>query len=297
MVEGLHIAAELPLAAYRIGDGSRGRGPIVFASPHSGRHYPDRLLRQSRLSPREIRRGEDALVDELLAGVAAAHAPVIAAAYGRAYLDLNRDPGELDPAMFEGGLPAAMLRASERVTAGLGVIPRDVAPGRAIYARALPAGEAARRIAEAHAPFHAALAGLLDAARARHGFAVLVDCHSMPTPAGPGAPQIVVGDLHGRAAAPALVDLVVELLGGGGLRVARNAPYAGAFTLERYGAPAMGRHAVQIEIDRALYLDQERLTPGAGFDATAALLGALAAGLAAAAGSLGLRPAPRLAAE
>ena len=297
MLERRHIRAEEKIAAYMIEGERAPSGAIVFASPHSGRHYPPQLLRQSRLSAREIRRGEDALVDALLGGVARLGVPVIAANYARAYLDLNRDPAELDPAMFEGGLATATVRATERVAVGLGVVPRDVAPGRPIYARPLPSGEGARRIAEAHTPFHAALDTLLAAARARHGYAVLVDCHSMPTPAGPKAPDIVIGDLHGRAAAPALVDLIAGLFDQRGLSVARNAPYAGAYTLERHGAPAAGVHAVQIEIDRALYLDQERLLPAAGFAAMAETMAWLASALLDRVPVLRLQPDVRLAAE
>lgn len=296
MVERRLIEAEA-IAAYRLETAVAPAGPLVFASPHSGRHYPLRFMRQSQLSSREIRRGEDALVDQLLGGVAALGVPVLCATYARAYLDLNRDPGELDPAMFAGGLPAGNLRASERVAVGLGVLPRDVAPGRPIYARALPPGEAALRIEEAHTPFHDTLARLLEAARARHGYAILVDCHSMPAPVGPHAPAIVIGDLHGRAAAPALVDLVAALFTARGHSVARNAPYAGAYTLERHGVPAAGLHAVQIEIDRALYLDQERLAPAPGFAAVAETMRWFARSLLAGVEALRLAPELRLAAE
>lgn len=250
-------------------------GPVLFASSHSGRFYPPGMLRRARLAERDIRRSEDALVDLLLGGVAQAY-PIITAAYGRAYLDLNRDPAELDPDMFTPALPAAAVKASERVAVGLGVVPRSVGPGRNIYARPLPAHEADRRIAEVHTPWHNAVARHLADAVGAHGHAVLIDCHSMPGAERREAANIVVGDLHGRSAAPALVALVADHLRLRGYRVARNQPYAGAYTLERHGRPEFGTHAIQIEIDRGLYMDEERLVPAAGFSKVADDLAGLA---------------------
>lgn len=262
--------------------------PLVFASPHSGRHYPVKFLAQARISAYELRRAEDALVDTLLDGVAAAAIPVLAARFARAYVDVNRDPAELDPAMFDPPLAVAALRASDRVAAGLGAIPRSVGPGGAIYGGPLPAAEAAARLAEVHAPWHTELATRLAAARARHGYAILVDCHSMPSQAGGNPPAIVIGDLQGRAAAPALVGWVARWFEAERLSVAINAPYAGAYALERHGAPWAGVHGIQIEIDRALYLDQARLLPTRGFAAMAARMTRFAAALGAAAGGLEL---------
>jgi N-formylglutamate deformylase len=245
------------IAAFtRSGDGD-GRWPLVVTSPHSGRHYPPALLAASRLAPMQLRRAEDALVDALLDGIAGV--PVLAATHARTWVDLNRRPDELDPAMFDGPL-ALPVAITERVVAGLGVLPRLAGQGLAIYARPLPAGEAAARLAAIHTPWHDEVAGLLAAARARHGAALLLDCHSMPTPAGPRPPQIVIGDSLGRSAAPAIVALVADHFRGLGWRVAMNVPYAGGHTTVHHGQPATGIHAVQIEIDRALYLDPHRLT-------------------------------------
>lgn len=279
--------------------GGAARPPaLVFASPHSGTYYPPELVAAARVDLAELRRGEDALVDRLLAGVAGPDAITVSARHARAYVDLNRDPGELDPEMFAPPLPAATLRASDRVAAGLGVIPRALSPGQPIYAAPLPASEAAARLAAAHAPWHALIEARLAAARAAHGYAILIDCHSMPTPPGARPPAIVVGDLQGRSAAPALVVLAEALLRARGLSVARNDPYAGAYTLERHGRPWAGTHAIQLEIDRARYLDSGGRAPGRGFAAMQGHLAALAAGLADGAARLALgAPAARLAAE
>ena len=254
------------------GDGD-GRWPLVIASPHSGRHYPQALLAGSRLTLAQLRRAEDALVDALLDGIAGV--PVLAATHARCWLDLNRRPDELDPAMFDAPLPVPVTQ-TERVQAGLGVIPRLAGHGLEINARRLPAGEAAARLATLHAPWHTRLAALLALARARHGSALLVDCHSMPSPGGPRPPQIVLGDCHGQSAAPAIMDAIEDHFRRAGWRVARNAPYAGGHTTQAHGRPVQGIHAVQIEIDRALYLDSHRLTLHAGAGKVRAALTALA---------------------
>ena len=269
--------------------------PLLFSTSHSGRFYPPAMLRRARLPAREIRRAEDALVDKLLTAVSARF-PVIAANYARAYLDLNRDPAELDPDMFNPPLAPGPLKRSDRVAAGLGVLPRTIGPGRGIYARPLPADEADRRIAAVHSPWHAEITARLEASVARYGHAILIDCHSMP-PTEANGPHAVIGDLFGRSAAPALVDFIEAWLAGRGYRVTRNVPYAGAYTLERHGHPAGGVHAVQIELDRTLYLDQARLVPTAGFAALAADLAGLADAIEAARPQLALSKTWRLAAE
>jgi N-formylglutamate amidohydrolase len=238
-----------------------GRWPLLLTSPHSGRHYPPALLAASRLSLLQLRRSEDAFVDALLDGIAGV--PVLAASHARSWIDLNRRPDELDPAMFDGplNLPVAM---TERVLAGLGVIPRLAGHGLDIYGRALSASEAAARLASLHAPWHDRVSSILGAARATHGAALLIDCHSMPSPTGPRPPQIVLGDCHGRSAHPAIVLAMEDHFRRAGWRVARNAPYAGGHTTHHHGQPACGIHAVQIEIDRALYLEKHRLTLHAG---------------------------------
>jgi len=275
--------------------GPDGASALLFATSHSGRFYPPAMLRRARLPAREIRRAEDALVDTLLTAVSQSF-PVIAATYARAYVDLNRDPAELDPDMFHPPLAPGVLKPSDRVAAGLGVLPRSVGPGRGIYARPLPPEEAEERIGGIHTPWHGAIAERLVAAVEQHGHAILIDCHSMPSN-GRGAPQVVIGDLHGVAAGSSLVRFIEGWLLKRGYRVALNVPYAGAYTLERHGRPAYGTHAVQIELDRALYLDQERLIPSAGFVRLAEDLAALALALDAARPGLGLEAPWRLAAE
>jgi N-formylglutamate amidohydrolase len=246
-----------------------GRWPLFITSPHSGRHYPPGFLAASRLTLAELRRAEDALVDGLLDGIAGV--PVLAASHARSWLDLNRAADELDPAMFDGPLPGPVA-GGPRVAAGLGVIPRLAAQGLEIYARPLPASEAEARIASHHRPWHALVAAQLAAARAQHGAALLIDVHSMPPPTGPRPPQIVLGDCHGSSAHPAIVALMEAYFRRAGWRVARNQPYAGGYTTHHHGRPASGIHAVQIEICRSLYLDQQRLLPTHGADRVRAAL-------------------------
>jgi N-formylglutamate amidohydrolase len=245
--------------------------PLVFASPHSGRLYPEAAGFDPDLSELSLRSAEDALVDRLIDGAPGRGIPVLLATHGRAWLDLNRAPTDLDPTLID-DLPAG-TEGGPRAQAGYGVVPRLTGDGRALYGRRLARAEAADRIETAHRAYHAALDALMQAARARHGVAVLIDWHSMPGPnPSPPAkrpvaafPQIVLGDRHGGACATALTRRVSALLGGEGLRVALNHPYAGGWTTERWGRPGEGFHALQIEISRALYLDEARLQPGPGW--------------------------------
>ena len=261
------------------------RSPLVFASPHSGRHYPPDMMAASLLDAAAIRLSEDAYVDELILGAVDHGAAVIAAAFARAYIDVNREPYELDATMFEDELPDFARGRSARVAAGLGSIARIVAEGHEIYSRKLTFAEARRRIELVHRPYHAALEALLAQARAAFGVAVLVDWHSMPAAAartygqsgdfgsgpgrrgmsGAGACDLVLGDRFGTACAPAITNLVERELEAMGYRVARNAPYAGGYTTEFYGKPAARTHALQIEINRGLYLDEASLEPREGF--------------------------------
>lgn len=284
---------------FTIVPGSTPPGPLVLASPHSGRGYPAAFLAQTRLTMAQLRRAEDAFVAELLESAASRGVPLIAAHFGRAWLDLNRDEHELDPAMFVDPLEVHPAQASIRVAAGLGVVPRIAAQGLEIYpGRVLSAG-ARERISTVHRPYHAALAGLLDAARAEHGFAVLLDCHSMPTPppVEGGAPQIVIGDLFGVAAAAPLVAVIEAHFRRAGFRVARNAPYAGGYTTARHGQVAAGTHAVQIEIDRALYMNPTQLVRHMGFARIEQVLSDLAASLIETVREMGLGPPFACAAE
>ncbi len=266
-----------------------GRWPLVLASPHSGQDYPAAFLAASRLSRAQLRRAEDPYVDQLIAGVV--DVPVLTARYGRAFLDLNRAASELDPAMFDTALPLPVT-VTDRVAAGLGVLPRVAAYGYDIYRRRLDPAEAVHRLTQLHRPWHDRISALLALAQARHGHAILLDCHSMPQPAGVMPPHIVLGDRFGSSAAPALVALIEQHFREAGWRVARNRPYAGGYTTEYHAGVANGIHTVQIEIDRNLYMDPNKLTPHAGFVRVAEVMTALVPRLIAAAPMLGLGAGP-----
>ena len=251
--------------------------PLVFASPHSGQVYPEDM--NPALDSLRIRRSEDARVDDLIGQAPAFGAPVICALTARAYLDVNRDPAELDPQLFAGALPAEANALSPRVAAGLGVVARVASGGAEIYDRRLSLEEGLGRIARLHGPYHDALGRLLARARAAHGFAVLIDWHSMPQSAAPGV-DFVLGDRFGGACSPGLTGLVERLLGEAGYRTARNAPFAGGYTTEHYGRPDRRTHALQVEINRGLYLDEAKLETTAGFGRLRDTLGRVIARLA-----------------
>lgn len=239
---------------------------LVFSSPHSGREYPSDFLESARLDARTLRNSEDAFVDRLIAQAPRSGAPLLMARYPRAFLDLNRAADELDPAIIEGaGRHAAR---SVRVAAGLGVIPRVVSEGQVIRDGKIPLHEALERIQSYHAPFHARLAALLQSQRRRFGMAVLMDCHSMPHSALAGAPKVrgrtpdvVLGDRYGAACDRWITAEVQEALIAEGFTVASNAPFAGGYITQTYGRPGRSVHALQIEIDRALYMDEARIEP------------------------------------
>ena len=234
--------------------------PIVFDSPHSGSRYPRKFLEASRLDPMTLRRSEDCFVDELVVPCVAIGSPLLRARFPRAYLDVNREPYELDPQMFEGRLPDFANTRSLRVAAGLGAIPRVVGDAQPIYRGPIPVAEGLARIAALHRPYHARLAALLERARERFGFAILLDCHSMPSSSVEGGGcDIVLGDRFGSSSAGWVLDTLEQSLRDSGLGVRRNKPYAGGYITERHGAPTQGRHAVQIEINRALYMDERRI--------------------------------------
>jgi N-formylglutamate amidohydrolase len=237
--------------------------PFVFASPHSGRLYPASFLAGSRLNPVSLRRSEDAFVDELFAAVVDLGAPLLAARFPRAYLDVNRSPAELDAAMFDGRLPLAVDATSPRVNAGLGVIPRVVRDGAEIYREKLATREVEERLSKLYRPYHAALTRLIEQTHARFAMAVTIDCHSMPSAA--VVPDIVLGDRYGISASPLLLRQAENAFKACGFTVARNAPYAGGYTTHLHGRPARGVHALQIEINRALYLDEETIQPSPRF--------------------------------
>ncbi|EAQ08128.1 N-formylglutamate amidohydrolase [Yoonia vestfoldensis] len=270
---------------------------VVFASPHSGRDYPASFLRRAVLDAQEIRSSEDAFVDLLFASAPLHGAPFLTATAPRAFLDLNRGPDEFDPALIEG---VRRNIHNPRVASGLGVIPRVVANGRQIYRGKLTLVEAHQRIIQYWRPYHDRLQMLIDQSINDFGQAVLIDCHSMPHealenmgPPGAGRPDVVLGDRFGATASGAVMDQVEAAFIAAGLKVARNMPFAGAYITQHYGRPSRNQHAIQVEIDRALYMHETTLTPSAGFDAFRDLLDGVIAALA----NIGRVPAVRVAAE
>jgi N-formylglutamate amidohydrolase len=257
--------------------------PLVVASPHSGADYPDDFLTAARLDPLTLRRSEDCFVDEIFAAAPELGAPLIAARFPRAYLDANREAWELDPTMFADLLPGFVNMRSPRVRMGLGTIARVVASGEEIYARKLRFAEARSRVESLYYPYHHALRGLVDETAAAFGGYLLIDCHSMPSAAsalsGQDGADIVLGDCHGASCAPQLVEAARSLLAQRNFAVALNAPYAGGFTTSHYGNPRRGRHALQIEINRALYMDERSYQRKPGFDRLKAEMTALIAHL------------------
>jgi N-formylglutamate amidohydrolase len=249
------------------------RGPFVFNSPHSGSHYPARFLAMIRLDRMSIRRSEDCYVDELFAGAAALGAPLLSANFPRAYLDVNREPWELDPRMFAEPLPPFANARTARVAGGLGTIPKIVGEGQDIYPAKLPLGEAVSRIDAIYKPYHQRLRSLVMQAHSRFGRAILIDCHSMPASIRVGEtgvrPDFIIGDRFGAAAAAGLSEQAIAILTGMGYTVAHNKPYAGGFITEHYGRPGRGLHAIQIEINRGLYMNERTYQKSAGFDALA----------------------------
>ncbi|MBV1704709.1 MAG: N-formylglutamate amidohydrolase [Hyphomicrobiales bacterium] len=252
--------------AFEVAGPSEPATPLVVCSPPSGRHYPPGFVRSARLDPLALRRSEDAYVDRLIAGAEAAGATCLTANFPRAWLDVNREPYELDPRMFRGRLPSFANTRSLRVASGLGAIPRVVADSQEIYSERMGVDEGMARIEGVHRPFHATLRGLVDRARRRFGLCVLVDCHSMPSiscasPEGGRRPDFVIGDRYGQSSAPVWVGAVEAALRGRGRETSRNRPYAGGYITERYGEPSAGVHAVQVEVNRALYMDEATVTP------------------------------------
>ncbi len=274
----------MPQRAFHIKHPEKRTTSVVFASPHSGRNYPQSFLRKTLLGEHSVRSSEDAFVDQLFDCVPQYGAPLIMAGVPRAYVDLNRSPDELDPALIEGVRSAGH---NPRIASGLGVIPRVVANGKAIYNGKISMLEANRRIETYWRPYHAALRLQLDNAHREFGQAVLVDCHSMPHEAmdsvartGVRRPDVVLGDRFGAAAHESIVDRVEAAFADAGLIVTRNTPFAGAFVTQHYGRPAREQHAVQVEIDRALYMDEKSICPNENFDAFRELIERVVAGVA-----------------
>ncbi len=246
------------------------RVPFVFNSPHSGRQYSQHFLASSRLNESSIRRSEDAFVDDLFAHVVPLGAPLLRAHFPRAYLDVNREPYELDPKMFDGRLPTYANVRSIRVAGGLGTVARIVSENHEIYRHRLPVEEALGRIEEIYKPYHSTLRRLLAQTHVTFGYAVLIDCHSMPSSVKcqttDSRPDFILGDRYGTSCNGELTEYACTILRNMGYSVSRNKPYAGGFITEHYGRPASGLHALQIEINRGLYMDEGSHEPSAGFE-------------------------------
>jgi len=245
------------------------RAPLVLTSPHSGRCYPPAFLAASRLDAVAIRRSEDSFVDELFGCAPDLGVPLLAAAFPRAYCDVNREAWELDPAMFHDSLPDFVNAASPRVVAGLGTIARIVGTGEPIYRQKMLFAEAEARIAECWTPYHEALEALVQATVKKFGLCLVIDCHSMPSTPGhrnsTRLPDVVLGDVHGTSCAPQMTGFIETKLSRLGLRVRRNDPYAGGYITRHYGRPLDNVHALQIEVLRALYMDEARFEKSARF--------------------------------
>ena len=269
------------------------RGPLIFNSPHSGNIYPPAFLASARLELTQLRRSEDSFVDELFIGVVRQGFPLMRAHFPRCYIDVNREPYELDPRMFEGRLPSFANTRSMRVAGGLGTVARVVGDAQEIYDQRIPVDDALRRIDGLYKPYHRALRRLVTRVHRDFGAAILVDCHSMPSIAGsrderPRA-DVVIGDRYGTSCVAVVADTIEAALQEAGYSVSRNKPYAGGFITEHYGNPPAGLQAIQLEINRALYMDERRYEPIAPFGRLAGHLDTLAERLAAI--SLGeLRP-------
>ena len=249
--------------AFEVRQPADQRVPYVFNSPHSGRNYPPRFLNMSRLDTIAIRRSEDYFVEELFSGAVPLGAPMLMAHFPRAYLDVNREPYELDPRMFGERLPPYANSRSIRVAGGLGTIPRVVSEGIEIYNSRLPVAEAEARITGIYKPYHQTLRDLLAQTHRRFGFAVLIDCHSMPASVRYGQdgvrPDFIIGDRFGTSASRDLSEAAISILSGMGYLVTSNKPYAGGFITEHYGRPLKGLHALQIEVNRGLYMDERTI--------------------------------------
>lgn len=261
----------MPAAAYDAILPARQSSCVVFASPHSGRDYTWSFLRKSVLNEHAIRSSEDAFVDQLFDCAPQFGATFLKAGAPRAFVDFNRARDELDPALIEG---VRRIGHNPRIASGLGVIPRVVANGRAIYRGKMSLHEAEERIRDYWEPYHTKLQALLDTAHARHGQTVLIDCHSMPHEAMDGVaragmkrPDVVLGDRFGAAASGDVVDRIEAAFASAGFIVTRNAPFAGAYITQAYGKPSKGQHAVQVEIDRSLYMNEKLIRPNGDFDA------------------------------
>jgi N-formylglutamate amidohydrolase len=258
---------------FEIVEPTEWRAPIIFNSPHSGSAYPDAFLSASRIDLPTLRRSEDSFMDELIGELGDRGFAVVRVHFPRSYVDVNREPYELDPRMFAGRLPSFANTRSMRVAGGLGTIPRVVGDGQEIYRERLAVDDALARIETLYKPYHRALRRLINRIHQAFGTVVLVDCHSMPSIGvsrdEPRRPDVVIGDRYGTSCAPLLADTVEDTMSQLGYSVGRNKPYAGGFITEHYGNPAAGLHSVQLEINRGLYMDERRFERGKAFSTVA----------------------------
>ena len=242
------------------------RTPFVFSSPHSGRNYPASFVEKSRLSAHSLRKSEDFMVDILFDHVCELGTPLLSANFPRAYIDVNREPYELDPELFDERLPRFANTKSVRVAGGLGTIPRIVSESNEIYPNNLTVKEALDRISQFYMPYHTTLRKLLDQAHDCFGLAILIDCHSMPSTSHDNRrPDFVLGDRFGTFCNNLITCFVEQGLCDLNYNVIRNKPYAGGYITEHYGQPSKGHQALQIEINRALYMDENNYQPTEGF--------------------------------
>jgi N-formylglutamate amidohydrolase len=269
---------------FEIAEPASWRAPIIFNSPHSGSVYPSEFLKASRIDMAALRRSEDSFMDELIGGMSELGFATVAVNFPRSYVDVNREPYELDPRMFSGRLPSFANTRSMRVAGGLGTIPRVVGDGQEIYRERLSVDAALARIEALYKPYHRALRRLINKAHQAFGTVVLVDCHSMPSIGvsrdEPRRPDVVIGDRYGTSCAALLPDMVEETMRRLGYSVGRNKPYAGGFITEHYGNPASGLHTIQLELNRAIYMDERRRERGQRFAQVAMDFAALAEALA-----------------
>jgi N-formylglutamate amidohydrolase len=269
---------------FEIAEPAVWRAPIIFNSPHSGSVYPDEFLSASRIDLAALRRSEDSFMDELIGGLSDRGFPVVRVHFPRSYVDVNREPYELDPRMFSGRLPSFANTRSMRVAGGLGTIPRVVGDGQEIYRERLAVDDALARIEAFYKPYHRALRRLINKAHQAFGTVMVVDCHSMPSIGvsrdEPRRPDLVIGDRYGTSCASLLPDRVEKTMRGLGYSVGRNKPYAGGFITEHYGNPASGLHAIQLELNRAIYMDERRRERSARFESVMADFVTLADALA-----------------
>ena len=270
--------------AFEIIEPACWRAPIIFNSPHSGSVYPAEFLDASRIDLAALRRSEDSFMDDLIADLSDRGYPVVKVHFPRSYVDVNREPYELDPRMFTGRLPSFANTRSMRVAGGLGTIPRVVGDGQEIYRERISVDDALARIEALYKPYHRALRRLINQAHQSFGTVVVVDCHSMPSIGvsrdEPRRPDVVIGDRYGTSCAALLPDIVEQTMSGLGYAVGRNKPYAGGFITEHYGNPASGLHAIQLELNRAIYMDERRREKGPRFAQLTADFATLAEALA-----------------